>query len=95
MKTFACFETDRASHHLATLGHHFERKVEVIFEAEQCRVQFPFGQCEMTAHEAGLDLIASADDQLHLDLVVQTVTNHVERFAFRENPILEWQVPTT
>ncbi|MEO0382491.1 MAG: DUF2218 domain-containing protein [Pseudomonadota bacterium] len=91
MKTFARFETDRASRYLASLCHHFGRKVDAACDANSGWVQFPFGRCEMVADESQLDLMAAAETDAHLDQVVQIVTNHLERFAFRENPTLDWQ----
>lgn len=95
MKTFASFETENASRHLAALCTHFGRKVDAACDAEKGWVQFPFGRCDMAAGITRLDLIASALDQARLDLVVRIVTSHLERFAFRENPTLNWQLPET
>lgn len=93
MNTFASFETDSAGRHLATLCTHFGRKVEVEFDANKGWVNFPFGRCEMTADDKKLELLVSAEDQTRLDQIVQIVTSHLERFAFREHPTLVWQAP--
>lgn len=47
----------------------------------------------MTADDSQLEMLASAEDQTRLNQVVQVVTNHLDRFAFRENPLLDWQEP--
>lgn len=88
MKSFVYFKIDRASRHLAALCHHFGRKVDVHCDDMSGWVQFPFGRCELTADARRLALMASAEDQRRLDQVVQIVTSHLERFAFRENPAL-------
>ena len=86
MISCASFETDRASRYLTTLCKHFGKKVDALCDAQNGWVQFPFGRCEMVATATQLTLTASAVSHRQLDLVVEIVTNHVERFAFRENP---------
>lgn len=94
MNTFASFETDAAGRYLATLCNHFGRKVEAECDTNTGWVQFPFGRCELAANDKKLELTASAEDQNQLDQVMQIVTSHLERFAFRENPNLVWQAPS-
>ena len=93
MNSITSFETDGAARYLATLCAHFGRKVEAECAINKGWVQFPFGRCEMMADDKKLELIASAADQIGLDKVVQIVTSHLERFAFRENPTLLWRTP--
>jgi hypothetical protein len=88
------FETDGAARHLAALCAHFGRKVEAECAINKGWVQFPFGRCEMSADDQKLELFASAADPIRLDKVVQIVTSHLERFAFRENPTLLWRTPS-
>lgn len=94
MNSSAIFETDHADRHLTSLCHHFGRKVEASCAAGERQVRFPFGQCEMTADEQCLVFVATAQDQANLDLVIQIVTSHLERFAFREDPRLVWKAAT-
>jgi len=91
MNTSTTFETDRASRYLTSLCHHFGRKVDANCDATSGWVEFRIGRCEMTADDSKLALTVSAKDQKNLDQVVQIVTSHLERFAFRENPKLAWQ----
>lgn len=91
MNSSAVFETDFADRHLTSLCNHFSRKVEASCDAGKGQVRFPFGQCEMTADEQSLVFVATAQDQANLDLVMQIVTSHLDRFAFRENPHLVWK----
>ncbi|MCY4180386.1 MAG: DUF2218 domain-containing protein [Litoreibacter sp.] len=90
MNTTASFETDRASRYLKALCHHFGRKVDAKCDETAGWVQFPFGRCDLKAGVDKLELTASADDQRQLTQVVKIVTSHLERFAFREDPKLEW-----
>lgn len=91
MNAFASFETNNATRYLSMLCDHFGTRVKAHRTAKEGWVQFPFGRCDMTAENTQLEFIAMADDQPQLDQVVQIVTNHFERFAFRENPHLDWR----
>jgi hypothetical protein len=91
MNTSTTFDTESASRHLKSLCNHFGRKVDAECNATAGWVQFRIGRCDMTADENKLALTVSAEDQKNLDQVVQIVTSHLERFAFRENPVLAWQ----
>ncbi len=94
MNTSALFETDNAARHMTALCQHFGRKVDAGCDAHKGWVRFSFGQCELTADASHLKFCASADDQTQLDRVVEVVTSHLERFAFRENPELMWTKTT-
>lgn len=91
MNATATFQTEQAVRHLATLCNHFARKVPVTTDAQKGHVAFPFGQCDLSAHSDSLELIATASDQKQLEQLVEIVTRHLERFAFRENPQLIWE----
>ena len=91
MNSVAIFKTDRGAKYLATLCKHFGHKVESNFEGGTGWVQFPFGRCELHADDQRLELVAFADDVKHLGEVTKIVTSHLERFAFREDPKIEWR----
>lgn len=84
------FNTERAGQYLASLCKHFGHKIPVQYDAQSGRIEFPFGQCRLSADAAGLRLTASAGNQPDLDRTIGVVTSHLERFAFRENPRLDW-----
>ncbi|MEP0315620.1 DUF2218 domain-containing protein [Hyphomonas sp.] len=87
------FQTERASQYLASLCKHFGHKVPVQYDAETGQITLPFGRCDLRASEAGLALTALADNRSDLDRTVQVISSHLERFAFRENPDLDWRFP--
>ena len=91
MTMTAFFETERASRSLTALCHHFGRKVAANCDDHAGWVEFPFGRCEFLASDNQLTLTASAEEESHLAQVTQIVTNHLERFEFRENPTLTWK----
>ncbi|MEM6914346.1 MAG: DUF2218 domain-containing protein [Pseudomonadota bacterium] len=90
MKAAATFKTEQGARYLSSLCNHFGRKVKATCTANDASIVFDFGRCDMVAHEGMLELIAQAPDQQGLDTVVEVMTRHLERFAFRENPHLEW-----
>ena len=90
MNASTFFKTENAERYLGTLCKHFGHKVPVSFEPGSGRIELPFGQCDLRADTAGLGLTASAADAPALDKTIQVITNHLERFAFRENPDLNW-----
>ena len=92
MHSEAVLETDRAARYLSTLCHHFGRKVEAGCDGATGWVQFPFGRCVLTAQARRLTLVASAEDRARLAKVEEIITSHLDRFAFRENPQLDWRV---
>lgn len=93
MDLLATFETDKPHRYMEQLCHHFGRKVPAQYDADSGWVAFSFGRCDMTAESQKLTLRANAKDQSQLDQVVQVMTSHLERFAFRENPTLAWNKP--
>ena len=92
MDKVATFKSERAMRYMKALCHHFARKVEANCEDVNGWVQFPFGRCDMAIENHQLKLHAQADDEERLEQVVRIVTSHLDRFAFRENPELNWQL---
>lgn len=86
----ATFESDKASRYLQQLCKHFGRKVEVAFDERQGRVALPMGNCELEAADGSLVMRLSADNAQDIACLEQVVGNHLERFAFREEPKLTW-----
>ncbi|MEN0086935.1 MAG: DUF2218 domain-containing protein [Pseudomonadota bacterium] len=95
MKAVASFQTSSANRYLAMLCGHFGKKVKAKCGAGVGWVQFPFGRCDMTADEKHLEMQVSAEDQTQLRQLKHIVTSHLERFAFRENPNLDWHDAST
>ena len=91
VKAIASFPTHSANRYLAQLCDHFGRKIKAEHGDAKGSIEFPFGRCQLTASDSDLEILAQADDQARLDQVIGTLTSHLERFAFRENPFLDWQ----
>lgn len=90
MKAQTTFKTEQAQRYLGTLCKHFGHKVTVHLDGKQGRIELPFGHCELEAHDDALDMKVSADTKADLDKTAQVISSHLERFAFRENPQIEW-----
>ena len=80
---------------MKALCHHFGRKVDAACDETNGWVQFSFGRCEMTIKDHELRLHAKAENSDQLEQILHIVTSHLDRFAFRENPELNWQVPNS
>jgi hypothetical protein len=87
----AKFTTERASAYLQQLCKHFGHKVEVQFDPKAGLIKFPFGLCDLTANQDVLDLTVNAETQSELTKACRVIGSHLERFAFRENPKIDWQ----
>ncbi|MFY0647652.1 DUF2218 domain-containing protein [Sulfitobacter geojensis] len=90
MNAQTTFKTEQAQRYLGTLCKHFGHKVPVELDGNTGRIELPFGQCELVANDDALDMKVSADTKADLDKTAQVIASHLERFAFRENPELEW-----
>ena len=91
----ATFKTDNAERYLGTLCKHFGHKVPVTRNGGSGRIELPFGDCTLTAEAAGLELSISAADHPSLDKMIEVISSHLERFAFREAPDLNWTITDT
>lgn len=91
----AKFTTERASGYLQQLCKHFAHKIEVQFDPKAGLIKFPFGQCNLTADLSVLDLTVTAETQSDLTKACRVIGSHLERFAFRENPKIDWQTVAT
>jgi hypothetical protein len=91
LNAIATFPTENASRHLASLCKHFTYRIPTSCTPRSGTLEFGIGRCDMIADAEGLTLIASSSDQAQLDQVVEIISRHLERFAFRENPDLTWR----
>ncbi|MEO0358016.1 MAG: DUF2218 domain-containing protein [Pseudomonadota bacterium] len=89
----AIFQTDQASRYLRMLCVHFGRRVDCDCSDTAGCVTFPFGICNMTASDDQLELVARANTTDDLSHLTDILTRHLERYAFRENPHLDWRDP--
>ncbi|MEO0485874.1 MAG: DUF2218 domain-containing protein [Pseudomonadota bacterium] len=86
----ATFQTPQATRHLVALCTHFSRRITATCTDTAGHVAFPFGTCDLMADATQLTFVAAAPDAGKLFQITDVVTRHLERFAFRENPTLDW-----
>lgn len=91
MESQSNVNTARAAQYLGSLCKHFGHRVPVELNGNTGAITFPFGSCELNASDTVLKMSVTANTQENLDKAVQVITDHLERFAFRENPEITWQ----
>ncbi|MEM1233982.1 MAG: DUF2218 domain-containing protein [Pseudomonadota bacterium] len=92
MQASATFKTPEARRYVDTLCAHFGPKALRSDDQAAALIRFPFGECELTPMDGALFMRAQAEDAVRLTRVTDTMTSYLERFAFRENPHLRWQI---
>jgi hypothetical protein len=84
--------TDSAARYLGQLCAHFAHKPEldVVRAEESGLIRFPSGQCSLTAKKESLHLQIDGRDQFSLERLQDVIDKHLQRFAFREPPKIDW-----
>ncbi|MVA97367.1 DUF2218 domain-containing protein [Nitratireductor sp. CAU 1489] len=87
----AMVTTDKASRYLQQLCKHFGHKRPVNFTPEHGSIEFDFGACTLSAGEKMLTMTVSAGTPEDLERMRSVIASHLERFAFREPPAIDWR----
>lgn len=90
----AVVQTPLASRYLVQLCKHFAHKIAVTYDTERGHADFPWGICDMTAGDTALDLYCEAPSAEDLERVKFVVTDHLQRFGWREKLSPDWQSET-
>ncbi|MEM1372768.1 MAG: DUF2218 domain-containing protein [Pseudomonadota bacterium] len=91
MQAFATFKSQAAKRYKDALCAHFEPQVSRSGEGDAVCIRFAFGECELDQKDGTLELTAHAEDSVRLARVTEVMSGYLERFAFRENPRLNWR----
>jgi hypothetical protein len=83
--------TPSASQYLQQLCKHFAHKVTVEYDAHNARVDFPFGDCRMSAEENVLRVSCASPTQEAEERMRAVIDDHLVRFAWREKLDLNWR----
>ncbi len=84
--------TENAGKYLQQLCKHWSHKGQVEFDANQGTVTFDNGNVvKMTANPEGLEIDASTGPRGDLNSWKIVITDHLKRFAFREEFELNWE----
>lgn len=82
--------TDEPDRYIRRLCKHFGHKLETEWDEQQGRVQFAMGSCYLQARAGELEVECRADNQQDLDIVADCIKDHFDRFAVKEQLVLEW-----
>ena len=82
--------TAMASGYRQQLCKHFAHKLPVTHDAQQGRIEFSLGTCQLTATADLLTLHVEAVGEPALTQLEQVVARHLDRCAFRDKPEVRW-----
>ncbi|MCM8729830.1 DUF2218 domain-containing protein [Hephaestia sp. GCM10023244] len=85
--------TASASRYLQQLAKHWSHKLTVVFTPEEGTIDFPDGsRLAMRAASASLDLELAVPGSEDVARMREVVEKHLDRFAFREGPLIyDWK----
>ncbi|BCH25514.1 DUF2218 domain-containing protein [Mesorhizobium sp. L-8-3] len=89
-RSTAVVTTEMASRYLQQLCKHFAHKIPAEFTPEQGTITFPFGVCSLTAQGNRLTMTVTTESEADLPRMQDVVASHLERFAFRDKPAINW-----
>ena len=79
--------TESGSRYLQQLCKHWSHRFEVAFDADQGTVHLNGAVCRFTAEPERLVMTLDGEE---LDRLSGVVTEHLQRFAFREALVVTW-----
>lgn len=82
--------TKSGSKYLQQLCKHFRHKVDVDFNPETARVDFPFGVCLMLADEQSIAFYLQSEIPEGLKRACGVIDVHLLKFGFREDLVIDW-----
>lgn len=85
------FVTPKASGYLQQLCKHFGHKIPAVFDETSGSLTFACGECRLTARDGVLRMNLTSPDVPQLEQLQDIIARHLVRFAFREEPVLEWR----
>lgn len=87
----ATVETGLAQRYMVQLCKHFAHKLPVALAETAGSIRFEAGLCLLSAGPERLELRIEAEDDAARVRLEGVVARHLERFAFRDPPVLAWQ----
>jgi hypothetical protein len=90
LRSQAHVPTPLADRYIAQLCKHFGHKIPASHSETDGRIEFPFGLCTLLARDEELVLVAEAADEASLARVEDVCGSHLERFMWREQPVVSW-----
>lgn len=91
VRSIAEAATPEASRYLQQLCKHFQHKRPATFDERSGHIDFPIGECRLSATDDVLTISLSAPDDARMAELQDVVARHLLRFAFRDPPKIEWR----
>ena len=89
-RTTANVRTDHAVAYMRRLCRHFSHKIDVTFDDENGRIEFPFGVCDIRTSPTHMHFLVDVPDADDLDRAEHVIGSHLERMANKDDPVIEW-----
>ncbi len=84
--------TPNGGKYVRQLCKHWSHKLETRVEGDVGTVVFPTAVTTMAADESGITITIAGEDREGLEGLTDVVAKHIDRFAFREDPLVyDWQ----
>ena len=87
----ASIATPHGQKYLVQLCKHFQHKRPASWGDDKGRIEFSIGDCDLTADDAHLNIVATATSIETLPQLEDVIARHLLRFAFREELKIDWQ----
>lgn len=87
MQSLATVPTANAGRYLGQLCKHWSHRFAVVFDRTSGRIELPTGVCLLTAGPERLGVVLEAADETVLTRLEDVVSEHLNRFAFREGEL--------
>ncbi len=92
----ATVATVHGSRYLQQVCKHFAHKIEVSYDQHHGECIFAMGTAVLDADNAGLTIVARAENDADLERTKTVIESHLVRFAFREElSPLGWSAEAT
>jgi len=75
---------------IARLCKHFSHKIPAEWDEHGARLQFPTGNCEMTAGEENVHVLCRAADEAALASLQQVLDRHIPKLLWRDEQAVVW-----
>lgn len=90
MVTRADVELSDPRLYMIRLCKHFAHKLDVDVGENSATISSPFGFCTLTAGDTKLSIVASEVAPDQCSDVEHFIADHLKRFAYREEPEINW-----
>ncbi|MSP51826.1 MAG: DUF2218 domain-containing protein [Alphaproteobacteria bacterium] len=83
-------KTDKASQYMVQLCKHFGHRVPATYTENTGRIELDMGVCTMQSDPDHMALRSEATDEASLARLEDVIAKHLDHFAWREKPPVNW-----